>query len=106
MLNGLGAAMLTETNEEPQNVPQEEEQHGNSTGISTPMVTSREIASPIELAKANLGSRPSKHLIEMVSKEEFNTCAFFNPTIIQGHVCNQKSNFAIKHIFATVEAHK
>ncbi|GJY48909.1 ribonuclease H-like domain, reverse transcriptase, RNA-dependent DNA polymerase [Tanacetum coccineum] len=46
------------------------------------------------------------HLFEMVSKEEFNTCAFFNPTIIQGRVCDQESNFAIKHILATVEAHK
>ncbi|GKB26055.1 hypothetical protein Tco_0865456, partial [Tanacetum coccineum] len=43
---------------------------------------------------------------EMVSKEEFNTCAFFNPTIIQGRVCDQESNFAIKHILANVEAHK
>nr|GEX40027.1 ulp1 protease family, C-terminal catalytic domain-containing protein [Tanacetum cinerariifolium] len=46
------------------------------------------------------------HLFEMVSKEEFNTCAFFNPMIIQGRVCDQESNFAIKHILATVEAHK
>ncbi|GKA03257.1 carbonic anhydrase [Tanacetum coccineum] len=46
------------------------------------------------------------HLFEMVSKEEFNTCAFFNPTIIQGRVCDQESNFAIKHILAIVEAHK
>nr|GEV39602.1 ulp1 protease family, C-terminal catalytic domain-containing protein [Tanacetum cinerariifolium] len=46
------------------------------------------------------------HLFEMVSKEEFNTCGFFNPTIIQGHVCDQESNFAIKHILSTVEAHK
>ncbi|GKB26711.1 ulp1 protease family, C-terminal catalytic domain-containing protein [Tanacetum coccineum] len=46
------------------------------------------------------------HLFEMERKEEFNTCAFFNPTIIQGHVCDQESNFVIKHILATVEAHK
>ncbi|GJX46515.1 ulp1 protease family, C-terminal catalytic domain-containing protein [Tanacetum coccineum] len=46
------------------------------------------------------------HLFEMVSKEEFNTCAIFNPTIIQGRVCDQESNFAIKHILTTVEAHK
>nr|GEU97639.1 ulp1 protease family, C-terminal catalytic domain-containing protein [Tanacetum cinerariifolium] len=46
------------------------------------------------------------HLFEMVSKKEFNTCVFFNPTIIQGRVCDQESNFAIKHILATVEAHK
>ncbi|GJZ00431.1 ulp1 protease family, C-terminal catalytic domain-containing protein [Tanacetum coccineum] len=46
------------------------------------------------------------HLFKMVSKEEFNTCAFFNPTIIEGCMCDQESNFAIKHILATVEAHK
>nr|GEZ85039.1 ulp1 protease family, C-terminal catalytic domain-containing protein [Tanacetum cinerariifolium] len=46
------------------------------------------------------------HLFEMVSKEEFNTCAFFNPMINQGRVCDQESNFAIKHILAIVEAHR
>nr|GEZ25128.1 hypothetical protein [Tanacetum cinerariifolium] len=59
--------------------------------------------------ESSLGSNlanDQKHLFEMVSKEEFNTCAFFNPTIIQGHVCDQESNFSIKHILATVEAHK
>ena len=45
-------------------------------------------------------------MYEIVSKKEFNTCAFFNPTIIQERMCNQDSNFAIKHIRSTFEAHK
>nr|GEW43229.1 nuclear pore complex protein NUP1-like isoform X2 [Tanacetum cinerariifolium] len=46
------------TNEEPQKVPREE---GQRASVSTPMVTSREeIASPVELAKAYMGSRPYK----------------------------------------------
>nr|GEX75706.1 hypothetical protein [Tanacetum cinerariifolium] len=53
--------MSKETNEEPQNVPREEGQHAS---VSTPMVTSRvleeEIASPTELGKAYMRSRPSK----------------------------------------------
>nr|GFA73830.1 hypothetical protein [Tanacetum cinerariifolium] len=49
------------TNEEPQNVHREE---GQRASVSTPMVTSRvleeDIASPVELAKAYMASRPYK----------------------------------------------
>nr|GEX34123.1 nuclear pore complex protein NUP1-like isoform X2 [Tanacetum cinerariifolium] len=52
----FGNRKPSETNEEPQNVPLEEGQR------ATPMVTSREeeIASPVELAKAYMASRPYK----------------------------------------------
>nr|GEV24064.1 hypothetical protein [Tanacetum cinerariifolium] len=56
----FGNRKPSETNEEPQNVPWEEGQR------TTPMVTSRvilkeeEIASPVELAKAYMASRPYK----------------------------------------------
>nr|GEX50902.1 nuclear pore complex protein NUP1-like isoform X2 [Tanacetum cinerariifolium] len=54
-------AKRVKTNEEPQNVPREE---GQRASVSTPMVTSRvsneEIASPAELSKAYMGSRPYK----------------------------------------------
>ena len=45
-------------------------------------------------------------MYETIIKEESNSCAFFNPTIIQERVCDQESNFAIKHILSTFEAHK
>nr|GEY10056.1 leucine-rich repeat-containing protein [Tanacetum cinerariifolium] len=47
-------SVVFETNEEPQHVPR---QHAS---VSTPMVSSREIALPIELAKAYMASRPYK----------------------------------------------